>query len=163
MFPFAGRMGKHGGGFGGHGQHQGGGFGGFFCAGFLDDLELTDEQVERIAEIKAEGMGEGLLLMAQGGKQFKQLMRELSAENINKDKVKEAHKALQEHKTKMGDMMLDRALTFAETLTPEQRKKLKRLAMRRFIGLDGGGPGSGAGFGFGPGGGGPGGPGRGPR
>jgi Spy/CpxP family protein refolding chaperone len=175
MFPFAGRFGKHFGippfGFGHHGGR--GGCGGFGHEGMLQDLDLTDDQVERIAELKAEGMGEGMQLMAQGSQFFKQLMHELANENIDRDKVKEAHKKLQEHKTKMGDAMLERALTFAEMLTAEQRKKLKRSAMRRFLGLDGdqgrhepGGPG----FGFGPGGPGPGGPGgpgggpgRGPR
>ena len=171
MFPFAGgRFGKHFGmppfGFG-HGHHGGRGGCGGFGEGMLQDLDLTDDQVERIAELKAEGMGEGMQMMAEGGKHFKQLMHELAGENIDRAKVKEAHKKLQEHKTKMGDAMLERALTFAETLTPDQRKKLKRSAMRRFLGLDGDegrrGPGFGQGFGFGPEGGpGPGGPGGGP-
>lgn len=165
MFPFAG--GKFGGkrcGPGGHGGHHGGhGPFGHIGAEFLHDLDLTDEQVEKIAELKADGMGEGMRMMAEGGQAFKHLMRELMKEDLDKEKVKEAHKKLQEHKIKMGDAMLERALTFAETLTPEQRKKLKRSTMRRFLGLDGdrrGGPGFGPGFGFGPGQGGPGGGGR---
>lgn len=161
MFPFAGnRFGGKRCGPGGHGGHGHGPIG-HFGAEMLQELELSDDQVERIAELKADGMGEGMRMMAEGGQAFKHLMRELMNENLNKEKVKEAHKKLQEHKIKMGDAMLERALTFAETLTPEQRKKLKRSTMRSFLGLDGdrrGGPGPGGpGFGFGPGQGGPGG------
>ncbi len=145
----------------GHGHHHGhhgrggmggfGGFGGFGYEGFLQDLDLTDAQVEKIAELKADSMGEGMEAMLQGKRYFKQLMQELAQENIDKDKVKAAHKALQEHKAKTGEMLLERALAFAETLTGEQRKKLKRSAMRRFLNLDGDDR-HGSGFGFGPGG-----------
>jgi len=165
MFPFAGGRfgGKHcgPGGHGGPGGPGGHGPFGHFGGEMLEDLDLTDDQVERIAELKSDGMGEGMRLMAEVGQGFKLLMRELTKENLDKEKIKEAHKKLQEQKIKMGDAMLERALTFAETLTPEQRKKLKRSATRRFLGLDGhhrGGPGPGGpGFGFGPGPGGPGG------
>ncbi len=162
MFPFAGgrfggkRFGPedHGGHHGGHGPF------GHFGADMLQDLELTDDQVEKIAELKADGMSEGMRMKAEGAQAFKHLMRELMKEDLDKEKVKEAHKKLQGHKTKIADATLERALTFAETLTPDQRKKLKRSTMRRFLGLDGdrrGGPGPGSpGFGFGPGQGGPG-------
>jgi|LakMenEpi03Aug12_release.lakeMendotaPanAssembly.Ray.scaffolds.fasta_scaffold243856_2 Spy/CpxP family protein refolding chaperone len=155
MFPFAGgRFGKHCGPGGPGGRHGHGPFG-HFGAELLEDLDLTDEQVEKIAELKADGMSEGMRMMAEGGQAFKGLMREILKEDLNKEKVREAHKKLQEHKIKMGEAMLERALSFAETLTPEQRKKLKRSTQRRFLGLDGdrrgGGPGFGPGFGFGPG------------
>ncbi|HEY9678349.1 MAG TPA: Spy/CpxP family protein refolding chaperone [Drouetiella sp.] len=157
MFPFGKGFGKRCGGPWDHEHGRHGMFGGF--SDLLQDLDLTDDQVERIAELKAEGMGEGMRMMSEGGQYFKQIVRELTKETIDKDKVREAHKNLREQKIKMGDAMLERALAVSETLTPEQRKKLKRGMQRRFLGLDGhrGGPGFGPGFGFGPGG--PGGPG----
>lgn len=154
MFPFAGRFGKQcGDHFAGGEHHRHGMFGGM-GADLLHELDLTDDQVERIAELKAEGMGDGMKFMSEGGKLFKQLIRELTNEKLDRNKVKDAYKHLQEHKTKVGDAMIERALTFAEALTPEQRKKLKRSMQRKFLGLDGGrrgGPGGGQGFGFGPG------------
>lgn len=140
------------------GHHGRGGPLGHFGFDMLQDLDLTDEQIERIAELKADGMSEGMLMMAEGGKHFKLLIRELMNENLDKEKVKEAHKKLQEHKMKAGEQMVERALQFSEVLTPEQRKKLKRSAMRRFLHLDFDPRKShefGSGFGFGPGSGGP--------
>ena len=159
MFPFAGKYGKHGGapefGYGyGHGRHAGrggfgpsggragfgafggpGGFGPFGGEHMLHELDLTEDQIEKLAELKAEGMGDGMGSMSQGGKLFKAILHELSSETIDRTKVKDAHKKLQEHRTKVGDDMLDRALRFAEILTPEQRKRLKHSALRRFLGL----------------------------
>lgn len=155
MFPFSG--GKYGGkhwGPGGPGGRHGHGPFGHFGTEMLQDLDLNDDQVERIAELKADGMSEGMRMMAEGGQLFKHMMRELMKEDLDKNQVKDAHRKLQEHRQKMGDSMLERALAFAEILTPEQRKKLRRSTLRRFLGLDGerrGGPGFGPGFGFGPG------------
>lgn len=132
MFPFAGkRCGDpfEGGGPGRHGMFEGLG------SKILHDLDLTDEQIEQIAELKAEGMAEGMKLMSEGSRYFKHLMRELTSETIDKEKVKNAHIELQEHKTKVGDAMLERALSFSQTLTPEQRKKLQASMKRRFLGV----------------------------
>jgi Spy/CpxP family protein refolding chaperone len=144
MFQFAGKFGRHG--CGRPGGREG--FGGFGLEELLQDIDLTDEQVERLAELKGEGMGEGAQFMAQGGRHFKQIMQEILKENIDKDKVKEAHKALQEHRAKVGEKMLERALSIAETLTPQQRKQVKNRVQRRFLGLDGHDDRHGPGFGF---------------
>jgi len=136
MFSFAERLGRMGGfgyGRGRHGHHHRGD-GGF--SALLRELDLTDDQIERIAELKAEGMSEGKQLMVQGGRYFKQLMAELLKDKIDYERVKEAHKAIQEHKNKLGNIMLEHAGSFAETLTSEQRKKVKNLVAKRFLGLD---------------------------
>jgi len=142
-------------GFGACASKRGGGGFGFGPAGFgppawagkmhghcggplaiLRDLNLTDEQLEKVAELKLEGLAACAQFKLSLGQAARQIINELTKEQIDKAKVKELAKEIKERKSQMGDAMLDRIITFAETLTPEQRKKVKVTAIKRFLGLD---------------------------
>jgi Spy/CpxP family protein refolding chaperone len=140
MFGFGGHFGRGmggGGKFGGppfaHFRHRFGGGCGPFA--MLSDLDLTDEQLERLAELKLEGMSQWAQLKVSLGGLMKQLVRELCGEQINKTKIKELAKQIQEKKAQAGDEFLDRIIIFAEVLTPEQRKKVRMKAIKRFLGI----------------------------
>jgi Spy/CpxP family protein refolding chaperone len=113
---------------------HGGGCGGPMA--MLRDLNLTDQQLEKVAALKLEGLAACAQFKLSLGQAASQLVNELTKDQIDKAKIKELAKELKERKSQMGDAMLDRIITFAETLTPEQRKKLKLTAIKRFLGLD---------------------------
>ncbi len=110
-------------------------FGGCGGGSFLKDLDLSDEQLEKIAELKVQGMGHFSQLKSSMGTLMSQMMRELSQDQIDKVKVREIGKQIQECKSKAGDEFMERIITFAEVLTPEQRKKVRMKAIKRFLGV----------------------------
>ncbi len=148
MFGFGGGRRRRGGpggpGFGPGGLGPGG-FGPFmhrFGGGcgrggsFLKDLDLTEEQLEKIAELKVQGMSHFAQVKSSMGSLMSQMMRELSQDQIDKAKVRAVAKQIQECKSKAGDEFLERVITFAEVLTPEQRKRVRMKAIKRFLGVD---------------------------
>jgi Spy/CpxP family protein refolding chaperone len=102
----------------------------------LADLDLSEEQLERIAEIKMDGMSHFAQVGSSMGSLMRQVARELAKEQINKEKVKEIHQQILAERQKHGESMIDHVIAFAEVLTPEQRKKMKTKAIRRFLGMD---------------------------
>lgn len=144
MFGFGGggRCGPGPGGGPGRGPGGGGprfgrfmrGFGGGW-GGMLSDLDLTDDQLERLAELKIEGLGHWSQLKVALGQLMRQIVRELSNEQIDKAKIKDLGKQMQNAKNQAGDQFLDRVIAFAEVLTPEQRKKMRMKAIKRFLGV----------------------------
>ncbi len=109
------------------------------CGGpmsIIRDLNLSDEQLEKVAGLKLEGMAACAQLKFSLGQTAGQIAGELTKDHIDKAKIKELAKQIKEHKSQMGDAMLDRIVSFAEVLTPEQRKKLKATAIKRFLDLD---------------------------
>jgi Spy/CpxP family protein refolding chaperone len=113
----------------GHGEHGG-------PLALLSEIDLTDEQLEKLAELKVEGIGK----FAQGKSYmigvFQQLSKELSKEQIDKAKIKEIAKQMQAKKSEFFDSMVDRILTFAEVLTYEQRKKIRLAAIKKFLHIE---------------------------
>ncbi|MGH9549312.1 MAG: Spy/CpxP family protein refolding chaperone, partial [Terriglobales bacterium] len=147
MFGFGGGgCGK--GGPGGPGRGGGGPWGGFgrgfgppwmrgFGGGrFLKDLNLTEEQMEKAAELKFDAMQHFMQLKLSLGGLIRQMVRELAKDKIDKTKIKELGKQMQEKRNQAGDEFLDRIIAFAEVLTPEQRKKLRLKAIKRFLHVD---------------------------
>lgn len=102
--------------------------------GWLEGIDLSDEQVEQIAELKQRSFSK----MAHGGVDMmelrQQLFRELGSANIDKAKINEIKGKIKEHKAAMTDMMIDNITAFAEILTPEQRKKVRIKKIRQFLG-----------------------------
>ena len=84
-------------------------------------VELSDEQVEKLAEIK----GEGFFKFAEQGvgmmPQVREFVRHLSKSEIDKDKVRAIHKEIQAKRNQMGDQFVENIMAIAEVLTPEQR------------------------------------------
>lgn len=146
MFGFGGGCGKRGaggpGGFGGSGfgpppfarmMHRFGGSG-----GILRDLNLNEEQLEKIAELKMAGMTQHLQLKLSMGTLIKDMVKELSKEQLDKAKIKEIGKQIQTLKMQAGDEFLDRVISFAEVLTSQQRKAMRMKAIKHFLGIEGG-------------------------
>ena len=102
--------------------------------GLLEGIDLSDQQVELIAELKQRSFGK----MAHGGVDMMelrhQLFRELGKAEIDKAKINEIKTKIKEQKALMTDMMIDNITAFAEILTPEQRKKVRIKKIRQFLG-----------------------------
>ncbi len=110
----------------GHGEHNG-------PLALLREIDLTDEQLEKLAELKMEGVGK----FAQGKSYmigiFQQLSKELAKEQIDKAKIKDIAKQAQAKKSEFFDSMVERVLAFADVLSYEQRKKLRLAAIKKFL------------------------------
>lgn len=133
----------------GHGKHGGGGFGfgppwmrhgmrggGWGPWGMLRDLDLTDEQLEKLAELKMDGINRFAQLRSTMSSLIHQMGKELAKDQIDKAKVKEIAQQIKTHRSEFGDRMLDRLLEFSEVLTAEQRKKMRLKLIKRFLGVD---------------------------
>jgi len=124
------------GGWGGHGGPGGpGGPGGHGPLAMLKGLDLTDEQVLKIAEIK----GGAFFKMAHDKIDImalkKQAMKELLSPQVDKAKVRELANQIKEKKSQCMDQMVENIIACSEILTPEQKKELKINKIRCFLGL----------------------------
>ncbi len=108
-------------------------FGGFGGGKFFQKLELSDEQVEKISELKEDAFAKFAHGKIDGMQLHQQLFKELSKESIDREKVLTIGKKLKEHKVEMTDLLVTNMLSFSELLTPEQRKKLKGMGMQQFL------------------------------
>ncbi|HEY9776480.1 MAG TPA: periplasmic heavy metal sensor [Planktothrix sp.] len=137
MFAFGGGCGKHGGGFGppwarmhkGRGEHCGPG-------ALLNALDLSDEQLEKLAELKMEGCGQFAKFKSEMIGLVQEIGKELTKDQVDKNKVKEIAQRIKARKSDLGDSMLDRILSFTEVLSVEQRKRLRILLIKKFLGVD---------------------------
>jgi len=103
---------------------------------FLKDLELTDEQLLKVAEIKGKAFGK----MARGKLELmglkKEIFHELLQAQVDKQKVTAKAQEIKEHISGGIDHMLENMIVLSETLTPAQKKKLHLSMIRKFLGLD---------------------------
>lgn len=104
----------------------------------LRELELTDEQIEKFAELKMEGLGNLSQFKFSMAGLAHQAGDELSKQQIDKAKVKEIAKQMKAKQAEFADSMIERILSFAEVLTFDQRKKLRLAGIKRFLGLNSG-------------------------
>ena len=106
-------------------------------AAVLKDLNLTDDQLEQVAALKAEGLGHCVQVKAALCGQIKLLADELTKDKIDKARVNEIVQQIKAEKSKMGDSVIERkSLLLPTLLTPEQRRKLRLAAIKRFLGFD---------------------------
>src|ERR1700678_3281087 len=125
---------------GGHGHGRGqGGRGGRFWAGALQGLDLTDAQVEQIAELKGKSFSKFGHSKIDMFELHKELFKELGQANIDRTKVNALAHKIKEQKSQVTDLMIENMLAFAEILTPEQRKKMRTNRIRQFLGTEEGG------------------------
>jgi periplasmic protein CpxP/Spy len=127
-------MGRHG-----RGPGHGGGRGGRFWDSALQGLDLTDAQVEQIADLKGKSFSKFGHSKIDIFELHKELLKELSHANIDRTKVNELAQKIKEQKSQMTDLMIENMLAFAEILTPEQRKKMRTNRIRQFLGTEEGG------------------------
>jgi Spy/CpxP family protein refolding chaperone len=127
------------GGCGGGHEHRGplGGGGPFGGIGaLLRGLDLTDEQVLKIGEIKGAAFGK----IAHGKIDLmelkKDLFKELLKPQVDKNKVREVAQKIKEHKAACLDSLLEHVISFSEILTAEQKKKLQLNKIRGFLNID---------------------------
>jgi Spy/CpxP family protein refolding chaperone len=116
----------YGGGFGG---------GGHGPLAMLHGLDLTDDQVLKLAEIK----GGAFFKMAHSKIDImqlkKQAFKELLSPQIDKAKVRELANQIKEKKSQCMDEMVENIIACSEILTPEQKKQLKVNKVRGSLGL----------------------------
>lgn len=103
---------------------------------FLKGLNLNDEQLEKLAEMKLATMRQHMQMRLSMSGMMKDIVGELSKDQIDKAKVKELAKQIQAEKAKAGDEFVDRVISFAEMLTPDQRKTMRMKAIKQFLGVD---------------------------
>lgn len=125
-----------GGAFGKFGGKQGiGGWGGGGPLAMLRDLDLTDEQVLKLAEIK----GGAFFKMAHNKLDImllkKHVIKELLNPQVDRAKVRELAGQIKEKKSLCMDEMLENIIACSEILTADQKKQLKVNKVRCFLGL----------------------------
>ncbi len=113
----------------------GGPWGGRGPLAMLRDLDLSDEQVLKLAEIK----GGAFFKLAHNKIDImqlkKQAIKELFSPQVDKAKVRELAHQIKEKKSLCMDEMLESIIACSEILTPEQKKQLKLKKIRCFLGL----------------------------
>ncbi len=101
---------------------------------WLEGIELNDEQVEQIADLKHKSMSQ----MGHGKVDMMDLMqslfKELGNSSIDQAKVMELKEKIKAQKSSMTDLMVDNMLAFSEILSAEQRKKIRINKIRQFLG-----------------------------
>lgn len=114
-----------------------GGFGGMGGGplAMLKGLDLTDEQVLKLAEIK----GGAFFKMAHNKIDLmhlkKQAFKELLNPQVDKAKVRELAQQIKEKKAHCMDEMVENIIACSEILTPDQKKQLAVNKVRCFLGL----------------------------
>jgi Spy/CpxP family protein refolding chaperone len=126
--------------WGGGGHSKGGHFGqhGGKCGpgGMLQGLDLSDEQVLKIAELKGGTFSKMAHAKIDLMELKKEIFRELIKPQVDKKKVQSVAQKIKEHKSACMDSMLENMIAFSEILTAEQKKKLQLNKIRQFLGLE---------------------------
>ncbi|MBX9686849.1 MAG: Spy/CpxP family protein refolding chaperone [Candidatus Obscuribacterales bacterium] len=111
--------------------------GGFAGRHFLEGLELSDEQLEQIIDLKQKSFSKMAHARVDKMDLMQQIMRELGKPTIDRKKIAELKEKLKNQKALMIDSMIENMTEFAEILTAEQRKKVRLKKIRHFLqGID---------------------------
>lgn len=105
--------------------------------GFLRGLDLSDEQVERIVEIKQKSFSKVAHGKIDLVELYKQLFKEMGSASIDRNNISSLTAKIKEQKSQLIDLMVGNMVALAEVLTPEQRKKARTNKIRHFLGLAG--------------------------
>ena len=111
-------------------------FGGHCGESLLDGIDLTDEQIEKIMEVRQESFAKIAHARIEMGDLRRRLMKELGADKIDRSKISALTKQIKEQKSALTDLMVDKLTAHAEILTPEQRKSMRMRMMKRRLGLE---------------------------
>lgn len=103
-------------------------------ARFLKGIDLSDEQVERLSELKHSSFARIGHARIDIMNLRHELMKELSASEINESRVLQIKGEIKECKSQLTDLMVDSMLALAKLLTPEQRKDVKIRTLRELLG-----------------------------
>jgi hypothetical protein len=102
----------------------------------LSTLNLTDDQLLRVAELKGKvfsKMGRSKVELIE---LKKEAFKELLQPQVDKNKLKGIKEQLKEHKSECIDLIGDNLIAFSEILTVEQKTKLRLNLVKKFLGLD---------------------------
>lgn len=100
---------------------------------FLDGIDLSDEQIEKIADLKHESFAKMAHARVDKMEMMHTIIKELAKPKIDRALIEELKGKIKETKTSMVDLMVDNMVAFAEILTPEQRKKIRIKRIRDFL------------------------------
>ncbi len=137
--PFAGMS---GGGCDG-GGHMGGPFGKIFGAKMgggpgllLSELNLSEEQLFRIAEVKGRTLAKVAHHKIELMEVKKEAFKELLQAQPDKAKIKESVEKIKARKAEGIDDLADSMIAFSEILTADQKSKLRLSLVKKFLGVE---------------------------
>ncbi len=102
----------------------------------LSELNLTDEQLLRIAELKGKTLSKMVRSKIDLMELKKEGFKELLQPQADKAKIKGIAEQLKKHKSECIDDLSDNLIALSEILTPEQKAKLRLALVRKFLGID---------------------------
>lgn len=113
-------------------------FGGGKCGpgALLQGLDLTDEQVLKIAELKGKVFSKIARAKLDLMELKKELFKELLQPQADKAKVRAIAEKIKAHKSECVDAMAENMVAFSEILTAEQKGQLRLGLVRKFLGLE---------------------------
>jgi len=119
------------------GMHAGmhGPFGSHGCSSPLSGIDLTDEQLEKLAELKGQAFskfGHGKVDIVD---LYKRLFKELAKPSIDEKQVWNITDEIRGKKSELTDVLVEHLIAFAKILTPEQRTKIKINKIRKLFGI----------------------------
>jgi Spy/CpxP family protein refolding chaperone len=98
-------------------------------------VQLSDEQVEKLAELRGDGMVERAGAGADMLPRLRDIAGALAKPDIDKDEVRRIHKEMQAKRNQLADEFVERLLGAAEILTAEQRKQVRLHLLRESLGF----------------------------
>lgn len=98
-------------------------------------VELNDEQVEKLAEIKGDGFLRKAEQRAAMLANVRKMIQLLTGSEIDKQQIRSLHKSIQESRNRVGEQMIEDFIEIAEVLSPAQRKQVRMHMLRVSLGL----------------------------
>lgn len=130
------RMVAQGPGFGGGGRGPGNrqGRGG---DRWIEQLNLTADQQQQIAQIREQSQGE-LDSLQEQTREARDRMRELMSANASDGDLRNQHRQMQELHQRMGDLRFEQMLKIRGVLTEQQRQELSTQMQERWSDVENG-------------------------
>lgn len=102
----------------------------------LGGIDLSDQQVEKIAEMQRGSFAKMAHTKIDMMETMQQLFAEMAKPEIDRAKATQLKDKIKELRAAMSDLMFENMITFAEVLSPEQRRKIRMKKIRQFLGAD---------------------------
>jgi len=117
-----------------HGRHFGD-----HCGGSpFEGIDLSDDQVEKIMELRQQSFAKIAHARIDMGDLRRRLMKELGAEKIDRSKISALTQQIKDQRSILTDLMVEKLTAHAEILTAEQRKSIRMKMMKRRLGIEDG-------------------------